>query len=627
MPGMQRNPRPQQRRQGLISQKRHRSYPPLQQPKNFDPIMSATITAVTPSEVHHDAHGHHDPGWFKKYIWTYDHKMIGLQYLWTALFFLFVGGALALGVRYQLAYPGAQVPLIGQFLPDTLAIDGSFLPGGYNMMVTMHATVMVFLVVMPLLIGAFGNYLIPLKIGAGDMAFPLLNELSYWLYVLSGLILMAAFFVPGGAPGTGWTAYAPLSAVGEYNQTPMGQSLWCVGIFINGLSSIAGATNYITTITNMRAPGMTMFRLPLSVWSLFFTAILLILAVPVLSAAGAMLFADLNFGTHFFRPEGGGQPLLWQHLFWFFGHPEVYIMILPAMGLVSEIMPVFARKPIFGYKAMVYAMAAIGFLGFIVWGHHMFVSGMNLTLSAVFSVSTMIIAVPSAIKTFNWLGTVWRGSIEYTTAMCFALAFVSMFVIGGLSGIYMASTPVDLFVHHTYFIVAHIHYVLFGGSIFAIFAAIYFWFPKMFGKMLNEPLGMIHFFLTFIFFNLTFFPMHNLGLGGMMRRISDPTVYEHLRQLQPLNIISTWGAIGLGLTTFVFLWNVIYSLRSGKKAPNNPWNATTLEWTVPSPPGHGNFETTPVVYNGPYEYSVPGMEQDFLPQNVKAPAGARVEFH
>jgi cytochrome c oxidase subunit I len=589
--------------------------------------MSATLTA-SPNNSTLSAHDHHEPeGWFRKYFWTYDHKMIGLQYLWTALFFLLIGGGLALGVRYQLAYPGAELPFIGQFLPSTVAVDGAIVPGGYNMLVTMHATVMVFLVVMPLLIGAFGNYLIPLKIGAGDMAFPLLNELSYWLYVVSGLVLMAAFFVPGGAPGTGWTAYAPLSSVGAYNQTPIGQSLWAVGIFINGLSSIAGATNYITTIVNMRAPGMTMFRLPLSVWSLFITAILLILAVPVLSAAGAMLFADLNFGTSFFSPAGGGQPLLWQHLFWFFGHPEVYIMILPAMGLVSEIIPVFARKPIFGYKAMVYAMVAIGFLGFIVWGHHMFVSGMNLTLSAAFSVSTMIIAVPSAIKTFNWLGTVWRGSIEYNTAMCFALAFVSMFVVGGLSGIFMASTPVDLFVHHTYFIVAHIHYVLFGGSLFAVFAAIYFWFPKMFGRMLNEPLGMVHFVLTFIFFNLTFFPMHNLGLGGMMRRIADPTVYEHLRQLQPLNILSTWGAMGLGLTVLIFLWNVVYSLRKGEKAPANPWKATTLEWTVPSPPGHGNFAVTPRVYNGPYEYSVPGMEQDYLPQDQPAPENARVEVH
>lgn len=584
--------------------------------------MTAT-TLDSPLAAQH----HPKESFFRKYLWTYDHKMIGLQYLWTALFFLFVGGGLALLVRYQLAVPGAVVPVIGQFLPNTLAADGAIIPGGYNMLVTMHATIMVFFVVMPLLIGAFGNYLIPLQIGAGDMAFPLLNELSYWLYVVSGFVILGAFFAPGGAPGTGWTAYAPLSAVGAYNGTQVGQSLWGIAIFINGLSSIAGATNYITTIVNMRAPGMSMFRLPLTVWSLFITAILLVLAVPVLSAAAAMLFADLNLGTSFFKPAGGGQPLLWQHLFWFFGHPEVYIMILPAMGLASEIIPVFSRKPIFGYKAMVYAMIAIGFLGFVVWGHHMFVSGMNLTLSAAFSVSTMIIAVPSAIKTFNWLGTVWRGSIEFTTPMCFALAFVSMFVIGGLSGIFMASTPVDLFVHHTYFIVAHIHYVLFGGSIFAIFAAIYFWFPKMFGRMLNEGLGKLHFVLTFIFFNLTFFPMHNLGLGGMMRRIADPTVYSHLRQLQPLNQICTIGAIGLGFTTFIFIWNVIHSLRKGAIAPANPWHSNTLEWTVPSPPGHGNFPVTPTVYHGAYEYSVPGMEKDYLPQNEPAPENARLESH
>lgn len=588
------------------------------------------MSALTAEPHVSTEHAHHPKeSFFRKYLWTYDHKMIGIQYLWTALFFLFIGGGLALLVRYQLAWPNTPVPIIGHFLPKTLAVDGAIIPGGYNMLVTMHATLMVFFVVMPLLIGTFGNFLIPLQIGAGDMAFPLLNELSYWLYVVSGILILAAFFVPGGGPGSGWTAYAPLSADGRFNGTPAGQSLWCVAIFINGLSSIAGATNYITTVVNMRAPGMTMFRMPLSVWALFITAILLLLAVPVLSAAGAMLFFDLNYGTSFFKPAGGGQPLLWQHLFWFFGHPEVYILILPAMGLVSDIMATFARKPIFGYKAMVYAMIAIGFLGFIVWGHHMFVSGMNLTLSATFSVSTMFIAVPSAIKTFNWMGTVWRGSIEFTTAMCFALAFVTMFVIGGLSGIFMASTPVDLFIHHTYFIVAHFHYVIFGGSILAIFGALYFWFPKMFGCMLNETLGKVHFFCTLVFFNMAFFPMHNLGLGGMMRRIADPPLYDHLKQLQPLNQVSTIGAIGLGFTTFIFIWNIIITLRDRKKhpAPANPWHANSLEWTVSSPPGHGNFPVTPTVYHGPYEYSVPGMEKDYLPQNEPAPAHVKLEAH
>jgi len=564
---------------------------------------------------------------WKRYLWTYDHKMIGLQYLWTALAFLFLGGGLALLVRYQLAWPNTPVPVLGPFLPESIAVEGAIIPAGYNMLVTMHATVMVFFVIMPLLIGAFGNYLIPLQIGARDMAFPLLNEISYWLFAASGLVLLSAFFVPGGAPGTGWTAYAPLSAVGAYNGTQIGQSLWCVAIFLNGLSSIAGATNYITTVVNMRCPGMSMFRMPLPVWSLFITAVLLLLAVPVLSAAAAILFCDLNLGTSFFKPAGGGQPLLWQHLFWFFGHPEVYILILPAMGMTSEIIAVFSRKPIFGYRAMVYAMIAIGFLGFIVWGHHMFVSGMNLTLSAAFSLSTMCIAVPSAIKTFNWMGTVWRGSIEFTTPMCFALAFVSMFVIGGLSGIFMASTPVDLFIHHTYFIVAHIHYVLFGGSIFAIFGAIYFWFPKMFGVQLDETLGKIQFFATLVFFNVTFFPMHNLGLGGMMRRIADPPIYEHLKPLQPLNQIATLGAFGLGLAMLVFVVNVIITFRRNIPAESNPWKANTLEWQLPSPPEHGNFPKIPTVYHGAYEYSVPGMEEDYLPQDKPAPEGAKLAGH
>jgi cytochrome c oxidase subunit 1 len=590
--------------------------------------MAQTI-AHSGSELHGAAaHAHHELSFFNKYIWSEDHKTIALQYLFATLFFLIVGGLLAMGVRYQLAFPGAPVPLIGGLLPKWLVTDsGAFSPGGYNALFTMHATVMVFLVVMPLLVGVFGNFLIPLEIGAPDMAFPFFNALSFWLFFTSGIVLLASFFAPNGMPASGWTSYAPLSAHAAFNGTQAGQSLWCVGIFINGLSSIAGATNYITTVINMRAPGMKMFRLPLPVWALLVTAFLLLLAVPVLSAAAAMLFFDLNFGTSFFSGDNYGQPLLWQHLFWFFGHPEVYILILPAMGLASEIISVFSRKPIFGYKAMVFALMAIGVLGFIVWGHHMFVSGMNLLLSATFSFSTMVIAVPSAIKTFNWMGTVWGGSIRFTTPMCFALAFVSMFVIGGLSGIYMASTPVDLFIHHTYFIVAHIHYVLFGGSLFGVFAGIYFWYPKMFGRMMSEFWGKVHFVLMFMFFNLTFFPMHNLGLNGMMRRIADPTLYDHLRSQQPLQIFITLSAFGLGLSIIPFFINFFYSMFKGPKAPRNPWNSATLEWTLPSPPGHGNFEVTPTVYHGPYEYSVPGMQQDFLPQNQPAPDTAQLTVH
>ncbi len=599
---------------------------------------ATTAEALQVAEHAPGAHEHHEIGFVRKYVWTHDHKMIGLQYLFASFFFGAVSGLLAMGVRWQLGFPGKPFPLIGRFLPHNIVgPDGAFLPGGYNMLVTMHATLMVFFVIMPLLIGVFGNFLIPLKIGAGDMAFPFFNELSFWLFALSGVIVLSGFWsgevtgfwhhligsdLPpdmGGAAAGGWTSYAPLSSDPAYNTTHYGQSAWAVGIFVNGLASIAGAFNYITTIVNMRCPGMTMFRLPLSVWALFVTAMLLLLAVPVLSAAGAMLWLDLNMGTTFFsgRNGTGGSPLLYQHLFWFFGHPEVYIMILPAFGLVSEILPVFARKPIFGYRAMVFSMVAIGFLGFIVWGHHMFVSGMNLVASAVFSFSTMVIAVPSAIKVFNWMGTIWKGSIRFTTPMCFCLAFVMMFMVGGLSGIFMASTPVDLFIHHTYFIVAHFHYVLFGGSLFALQAAVYFWYPKMFGRMMSERIGMWNFWLMFIFFNLTFFPMHTMGLAGMMRRIADPTQYEHLRNLQPLQKFISVSAFGLGASFLVFWYNFFWSLKYGEKAPNNPWRASTLEWTLPSPVTlHGNFPVTPRVYHGPYEYSIPGMEDDFLPQNV-----------
>jgi len=384
-----------------------------------------------------------------------------------------------------------------------------------------------------------------------------------------------------------------------------------------------GAINYITTVINMRAPGMTFFRMPLVVWSLFITAILLLLALPVLTSAAAMLLFDRTLGTHWFLPQGGGEPLLWQHLFWFFGHPEVYILILPAMGMASEILPVFARKPIFGYRAMVYSMLAICFLSWIVYGHHMFVSGMNPNLGVAFTLTTMVIAVPSAIKTFNWLGTLWGGSIRFTVPMLNALAFVGMFVIGGLSGIFMASTPVDIYIQDTYFIVAHIHYVVFGGSIFGAFAAIYYWFPKMFGRMLNDRLGKLHFWTTFVAYNVTFFPMHILGVGGMMRRIYNPAQYEFLQPLQWWNVLITWGAFALGLAQIFFIVNFLWSLFAGKRAPRNPWNANTLEWTAPSPPPHLNWgDRIPTVYHGPYEYSVPGVSEDFLPQTRPLPSGA-----
>jgi len=566
-------------------------------------------------------HGaHHELGFVRTYIFSTDHKMIARQFLFLGLFMMVIGGLLAMLIRWQLAWPETPVPGLGWLLRET---EGVIPPETYNMLFTMHATLMIFFVIMPILAGAFGNFCIPLMIGARDMAFPRLNMLSFWTGAVAGVLMLAGFFVPGGHAAAGWTSYAPLSAVPTYTGTNWGQNLWCISLIVLAASSMMGAINYITTVINMRAPGMTLFRMPLVVWSLFITAILLLLALPVLTSAAAMLLFDRTLGTHWFLPAGGGEPLLWQHLFWFFGHPEVYILILPAMGMASEILPVFARKPIFGYRAMVYSMLAICFLSWIVYGHHMFVSGMDPRVGIAFTLTTMVIAVPSAIKTFNWLGTLWGGSILFTTPMLNALAFVGMFVIGGLSGIFMASTPVDIFIQDTYFIVAHIHYVVFGGSIFGAFAAIYYWFPKMFGRMMNEPLGKLHFWTTFITYNVAFFPMHILGVGGMMRRIYNPVQYEFLQHLQWWNVLITYGAFALGLAQIFFVINFFWSLFAGKRAPANPWNATTLEWTAPSPPPHLNWgDRIPTVYHGPYEYSVPGMSEDFAPQTRPLPKGA-----
>ncbi|MBS0659383.1 MAG: cbb3-type cytochrome c oxidase subunit I, partial [Verrucomicrobia bacterium] len=457
--------------------------------------MASIAAAHNPStahDAHHGDHAHHEQGFFRTYIWSHDHKMIAKQYLVTALFFLIVGGLLALGVRWKIAFPEYPVPILNYLLPQGMVVDGVIQPGMYNMLFTMHATVMVFLVVMPLLIGVFGNYLIPLQIGAPDMAFPFYNALSYWLYAISGAIMLYSFFVPGGAAQSGWTSYAPLSTTEAYNGSKLGQSLWGLGIFINGLSSISGAANYITTIVNMRAPGMTMFRMPLTVWSLFITAILLCLAVPVLGAAAAMLYMDLNVGTHFFTSHSGGDPLLWQHLFWFFGHPEVYLVIIPVMGVISHVMATFARKPVFGHRAMVTAMLAIGALGFLIWGHHMFVSGMNPRLGLAFSVLTLVIGVPSAVKTFNWLGTLWGARIRFTTPMLFAIGFVSLFVSGGVTGLVLGQMALDMVFHDTYFVTGHFHMVMGVAAVFGIFAATYYWFPKMFGRMMNETMGKLH---------------------------------------------------------------------------------------------------------------------------------------
>lgn len=542
--------------------------------------------------------GSHKPGFIRKYIFSTDHKIIGAQFLFTGLLFMVLGALLAMLIRWQLAWPGKKLPLVGLILPEQ-----------YNVIFTMHGTFMIFFVVIAILVGAFGNFLIPLMIGAHDMAFPRINMMSYWTFFVSCIIMVASFFVPGGAAATGWTAYAPVSVIAT-----TGQSFWLISLIILGSSSIMGSFNYLTTIINLRAPGMTFFRMPMSVWALFITAILVLLATPVLASALAMLLLDRALGTTFFSATAG-HPVLWQHIFWFYSHPAVYIMILPAMGIASDILAVFARKPLFGYHAMVHAIGAIAALGFVVWAHHMFVTGLNPALGTTFMISTMLIAVPTGVKVFNWISTLWRGNIQLTTPMLHAIAFVSMFVIGGLSGIFLAATSVDIFLHDTYFVVAHIHYVLFGGSIFGIFAGITYWYPKMFGRMMNERLGKIHFWLTFVFYNLTFFPMHLAGIHGMPRRFYDFRQYEFLKGLEPLQALISISAFALFLVQLPFVYNFVMSLVRGERAGRNPWRANTLEWLTPSPAPHLNFETVPVVHRGPYEYSVPGCKEDWLHQS------------
>ena len=571
-----------------------------------------------------DAHAHaHEMPWIRRYVFSTDHKIIAIQFLLMSLFFLVVGGLLAMMIRWQLGFPSEPMPG-GMLLPDEMMAPtpagAIMLPEFYNSLVTMHGTIMIFFAIMPLLVGVFGNLLIPLQIGADDMAFPRLNMASFWMAFPAGLLMLASFAVEGGAAGAGWTSYAPLSASGEYTGVYLGQQLWLISLTILGFASLAGAVNYITTIINMRAPGMTWFRMPLATWALFITAILILLAIPILAGALIMLLFDQTIGTGFFLPASDGEPLLWQHLFWFFGHPEVYILILPAMGITSDVLANGARKPVFGYHAMVLAIVSIAFLSWIVWGHHMFQSGMNPMLGTTFMITTMVIAVPSAIKVFNWLGTIYKGNIHLHTPMLHALGFVSMFIIGGLSGVFMASTPVDVYIHDTYFIVAHIHYVLFGGSLFAIFAGITFWYPKMFGRLMNEKWGRIHFWLTMILYNIVFWPMHSIGIQGHMRRIYDPTQYEFLQPLQPINQFITVAVFALVAVQAIYALNFIISIWKGKKAGNNPWKANSLEWTVPSPPPHGNFELVPIVYRGPYEYSAPDVEEDYWLQDTPPPS-------
>jgi cytochrome c oxidase subunit 1 len=610
----------------------------------------ATITPALETQAHHDhahehGHGHHEQSFISKYVFSTDHKVIGIQFLITTMIMLMVGGALALAVRWQLAFPWENMPIIGRLFGLFQTEGGQISPEFYTMLFTMHASVMIFLVIIPVLAGAFGNFLIPLQIGADDMAFPVLNMLSYW-FMWPAIFCFGISFVAGGAtagPGNGWTSYPVLSDIASAAPgSGAAQTWWLFGLTLVGVSSMMGSVNYMTTIINMRAPGMTLFRMPLTIWSMFITAILQAFALPVLTAAGFMLVFDrlhellpTSIHSGFFIPSGlvvnnaaptvgGGQPLLWQHLFWFYSHPAVYIMLLPAMGMVSDMLACMSRKPVFGYKPMVYSMAAIAGLGFIVWGHHMFTSGMNPALGMTFMTSTMMIALPSAIKVFNWIGTIWDGNIQFNAVFLNCAAFVALFIVGGLSGIFMAAVPVDIYFHDTYFIVAHFHYVLFGATLFGVFAGIQFWFPKMFGRLMSDRVQKVHFVLTFIGMNGTFFPMHLLGIAGMPRRYADPYLHGYLEHLLPMNQFMTISAIVMGTAQFLLLGNFFYSIFCGEKCGRNPWGANGLEWSAPSPPGHGNFDVPPVCYRGPYEYSSPEAEalgQDFVLQTSPPPAG------
>jgi len=574
---------------------------------------------ATPATVH----SHAPQGFVRKYIFSLDHKVIGIQYYFLALTAVFVGMFLSLLMRIHMIWPTAVLPLVGEIKPET-----------YLSLLTMHGTIMVFFVLTTAPQGGFGNYVLPIQIGAPDMAFPVLNMLSFWTTFVGFLVLIAAFFVTGGAPLHGWTGYPPLSALQSAGPgEQLGADLWVTSIAIFCIGALLGALNFITTTLDLRAKGMTMMRMPLTVWSWFITAILGLLAFGVLLTAGILLLLDRNLGTSFYVPlvvvngqvlgHKGGSPLLWQHLFWFFGHPEVYIAILPGMGVTSQILSTFSRKPIFGYKAMVYAMLSIGFFGFMVWGHHMFMSGMSPYSAFAFSILTMCIGVPSAIKTFNWLGTMWKGHVRFKTPMLYAIGFVSLFVSGGLSGPFLAQPVLDIQLHDTYFVVGHFHLIMGVAAIFGIFAATYYWFPKMFGHMMNETWGRVHFFITLAGTYAIFMPMHYLGMAGQTRRYSQFTEVAYQTKLLPLQTFMTYAAIITIAAQFIFLINLFWSMFKGPKASDNPWEATTLEWTTTTPPPHDNFGgKTPVVYHGPYEYGVPGAAKDYVMQTDPATSAA-----
>jgi len=598
------------------------------------------MASATHAAPHAHLHATHeeDLGFWRTYVFSIDHKVIGIQYGITALFFLLFGFSLMLMMRWQIAHPGEAVPIVGPLLAALLgdvAAGGVMSPDLYNSFGAMHGTIMVFLAIVPLAVGAYGNYLVPIQIGANDMAFPRLNMMSYQLYFLGGIIMFASFFIPGGAAQAGWTSYSPLAT----SIPTDGQTFWLIGMVFLISSSLLGSVNIITTIVQLRAPGLTWMRLPFFVWAQFTASFLLLLAFPPLEVAGILQLMDKVAGTSFFLPtglaiggnlanaSGGGSPLLWQHLFWFLAHPEVYVLILPAMGIISEIIACNTRKPLWGYKSLVYSALGLGFISFLVWAHHMYLTGMGTKISTFFQTTTMIISIPSVIILTCLLISLWGGSIRFNTPMLFALGFLPMFGIGGLTGLPLGFSASDIHLHDTYYVIGHFHYVVAPGTIFALFAGIYFWFPKVTGRMMNEYWGKVHFWGSILFMNVVFMPMFIQGLAGMLRRMSDGGInYSSLKlqgvsgALSPtiigLNNFILWGAVGLFIVQIPFIINFFYSIKNGQKVENdNPWEATTLEWQAPTPPPHGNFLKPPQVYRGPYEYSVPGHDKDYVPQN------------
>jgi len=571
-----------------------------------------------------DESHHENPGYWKKYWFSTDHKTIGIQYGITALFFLGFGFCLMLLMRWQLAYPEKALPVIGGLFGDSRMPGGVMLPDFYNQLGAMHGTIMVFMGIVPLAVGAFGNFVVPLQIGAVDMAFPKINMVSYHCFFWGGVIMLGSFFLPEGAAQSGWTSYPPLA-----NIAPDGQTFWLFGMVFLITSSLLGAINFIATIINLRAPGLTWMRLPFFVWAQLVTAFLLLLAFPPLEAAAVLQLMDRLADTSFFMPSGlvisgevaqiagGGTPILWQHLFWFLAHPEVYVLILPAMGIIAEVLANNIRRPLFGYKSMVYSLVFLGFMSFIVWAHHMFLTGMGQTIATFFQTTTMIISIPSVVILSCFFISLWGGAIRFPTSMLFALAFLPMFGIGGLTGLPLAFNAPDLHLHDTYYIIGHFHYIVAPGTIFALFAGIYYWFPKATGRIMSEKLGKLHFWPSLIAMNFVFFPMLIQGMKGVSRRLYDGGAqYAHAQEVLYLNEMMSWAAWILALSQIPFIINFFWSMKFGAKVSDNPWDATTIEWLAPSPPPHGNFLTEPKAYRGPYEYSVPGAATDFLPQFV-----------